>query len=185
MRILYFIIPFIFAGIFSFYYFSEKTQIEAKSAADKAEQQRKAEVRKQEELAAKERAKKDADILYQKRLAEREVKDAEEAARKEEIQKANDALAFAKQERERVRKQLTRLQEDHIILKDQLARAREQVKSQNIQVDYVKNSVKEAKERKSIFVQAFDKLEAAERAAAAVEAERLAALAAAARGKKS
>ncbi|MDF9834141.1 chemotaxis protein histidine kinase CheA [Ereboglobus sp. PH5-5] len=175
MRKLYFIIPIILASIFLFFYLSERKVIHQRTEEANAKQQAEIQAKKKKDQEDRERARAVAVAQAAERAAEREKKRLEEEAQKAQMQAARDALADALQERERAYKQKLKLTEDRSAGDAQLRRAREQIKLQRAQLDYIKNSVKEVTAKKSIYEQSYGKLEAAERIAAANEAARLAA----------
>lgn len=178
MKKLYFIIPAILAFIFFFFYLSEKNQIRANLKAEEARLEQEAEERRLKLEAEKEAARKEAVVQAEKRAIEREKKEREIEAQKAELQAAKDGVENALQERERAYKLYLKLVDDRATQREQLRRAREQAKLQQVQVDHVKNSIKDVTAQRPVFEQAFAKIEAADRAAAA-EAARLAAAAAA------
>lgn len=177
MRKLYFIIPTVLACIFAYYYLSERKAIEADVAAERVRQEQEALERKQKEDEKKEQARREAVVQAELRAKEREQKRLEEEAQKEVMQTANSNREKALQERERMYKQSLKLQEDLTAAKDQLRRANDRVKLQQVQVDYIKGTVKGVASRRDIYQNALNKLEVAERAAAAAEAARAAAAA--------
>ena len=185
MRILYFILPVLFSGIFFYFYLSQKNQIAADTLAKQVEAQKAhAELlAKQEET--RERAKKDAAIQVIKRQEEREKKEAEDNERKETLKKASEDRAFAKQESERLNKQLIKIKEDLGALQLQRDRARNQDKLLKTQVDIIKTSVREAAAKTSIFERAISQFQTAD-AQARINVEKARAdAAAAARGASS
>lgn len=179
MKKLYFIIPAVLAGIFLFYYLKEKSGIEDKQKAEQAQRAQELAVRKQQEEEHRDRARKEAAIQTEKRAQEREKKRLEDEAQAAALQAAKDARENAFQEQDRMYKLSLRLREDLQIGKDQVVRAREQLKLQQVQVDYLRNSVKDILAKKSIYDQAQATLSKAESIAASNEAARLAAAAAA------
>lgn len=177
MKKLYFIIPAVFAAVFFFFYLSEKNAIQAELDKKHQEEVKAAQLRKEKEEELKAKARAEAVVQAEKRAQEREAKDRIDAEQKETLQAAKDSLANALQERERAYKQVLKLQDDTRTASDQLRRAREQNKLQQVQVEYIKNSVKDVTARKTIYEQAYNKLEIADRVAAAAEAARAAAAA--------
>lgn len=177
MKKLYFIIPIVCAGIFFFFYLSERNEINARAETNRLEQEAKREALRKREEEVREQARKEALVQAEKRALEREAKRKEEDRQKAEVQAAQDALANAKQERERQYKEYLRFSEDRTVAQDQLQRARDQLKLQQSQIDYLKTTVKDAADKKRIYEQTLAKLETAERQYASNEAAKLAAAA--------
>lgn len=175
MRKLYFIIPAILACIFAYFFFTEKKAIQADLEAERTRLVQEAEERKQRELEKQDHARKEAVVQAELRAKEREQKRLEEDAQKEALQIAVSDREKALQERERAYKQSLKYQEDLSAAKDQLRRARERVGLQQVQVDHIKDFVKEITAKKEIYQNSLNKLEVAERAAAAAAAARAAA----------
>lgn len=180
MRKFYFIIPTVLACVFLFFFLSERKEILARTTAAQAQQEAERQARAKKAEEERNEARRVAEIQAKQREVDREKKFREEEAQKAEMQAAHDALAETFQEKERMYKQMLKVTDDRSLAQDQLRRARDQAKLQQAQIDYIKNSVKEAAAKKTIYEQALGKLETAERNAAA----RAAALATAAATKK-
>ncbi len=173
MKKLYFIIPIVACGIFYIFYAHKKDGIEA---AEKDRQRQIAEdiaKRRREENEKREKAYEDAVKASEERRIERENRAAEERANAERKEKATDARDLAYRERDRQMGQVRKLKEAISEEKSALDKLNEQIKLQQIQIDYLKSEAQKIAQTKTVFEQTLIKINAAEKAAA--DAARLAA----------
>jgi len=164
MKKLYFIVPIVLLAIFIFFFLGVKNDIHVKEEARKAQAEKDRQERLLKDEAARKAAYAAANEEAQRRIAEINAKQAEDKRQTEVRQQATDARDLAFRERNSLNTQVTQLTADLATAKEQLTKVQEQIKIQKAQVDYLKTSTTDVAQTKSLFENALQKMENAERA---------------------
>ena len=182
MKKIYFIIPIVLLIVFVFFYLGAQKGIHDREVAKQAQQQKERENRQRQEEEARKKAYDEANAQALERIKEINDKKAEEDRQIAERQAATDVRDIAFRERESLSKQVNQLTSDLLVAKEQKAKVEEQLKIQKTQVDYLKTAAADVAQTKSVYENALQKLENAERAF--TQAQQAAAAAAAATATK-
>jgi chromosome segregation ATPase len=179
MKKIYFIIPIVLLAVFVFFYLGAQKGIHDREVAKQAQDQKDREARQRQEEEARKKAYEDANKQALERIAEINARQAEEKRQTEERQAATDVRDIAFRERESLSKQVNQLTSDLQVAKEQKDKVEEQLKIQKTQVDYLKTAAADVAQTKSVFENALNKLDNAERAFTQLQAQQAAAAAAA------
>jgi hypothetical protein len=172
----YFLVPLIAVILFTGYYWSFKTAYE-KKLEDQRQVEKEANIErlkveaKNREIAIQQAVK--ADAVRKQQRAEKEAKDKKE---KEDRNAAADARGKALREQGRLETQARRLADQVVILKEEIGKIQEQIKSAQAEQDFLNVYVKQAEANVVSLTAVLDKIDAANKAK--VEYDRQQALAA-------
>jgi len=164
MKKAYFLVPLIGVIVFSFFYWNALKDIQAKDIAEKHRMEEAKQKKQQEDLAAHEKAYKDAVATAERRKKEKAEREAKEQADRE----AREALIAERErtfrEQEKLARQIERQNKDIAVEKDEIHKVEEEKKAFVSEQEFLKTYVKQAEDNQKNLEDVLNKIAAAEKA---------------------